>query len=212
MTLAGSAIKIYKNPQANNNQYVLKTMEAVVDTATYNGIPSYPSDKICNYNPLKDPVYLDYFSTSAKGCEKLTKIAETTKEQVEQEMNYVNQEICTKFVSGFYIPASNQSQKLTNSVLLSKRKSSTNWRNEIQPKIQKPLMNGKKRKRLDKKEPQEYKPTKRKYFEDLKNQTSLQNCLKSTSFEAKHLKPENMLVSIRSNEIHYKVKDFDKSK
>ena len=161
MTLAGSAIKIYKNPQANNNQYVLKTMEAVVDTATYNGIPSYPSDKICNYNPLKDPVYRDYFSTSAKGCEKLQQFAETTEEQVELEMKYANQGICTKFVSGFstpkHTPASNESQKLTNSVLLSKRKNSTNCRNEIEPKIQKQLMHDRKRKILVKEELQEYK-------------------------------------------------------
>ena len=171
MTIPGSATKIYKNPQANNNQCSLKTIEAVVSTVTNNGIPLYPSDKIWNYNHLKDPVYLDYFSTSAKGCEKLQQFAETTEEQVELEMKYANQGICTKFVSGFstpkHTPASNESQKLTNSVLLSKRINSTKCLNEIEPKIQKQLMHDRKRKILVKEELQEYKQINKKKIEGI---------------------------------------------
>ena len=47
VTLPGSGIKIYKNPQANNNNCALKTVEAVIDTIAKNGIPSHLYDKIC---------------------------------------------------------------------------------------------------------------------------------------------------------------------
>jgi len=99
VVLPGSGIKIYrKNPKQVKS--AMQTVDEVIDTISKNGIPAHLYDKISQYNPSDDPVYKDYLPTSALGSKKILKIEKITKEQVELEMKYANQEISKKFVPG----------------------------------------------------------------------------------------------------------------
>merc|ERR1719354_919210 len=97
VVLPGSGIKIYKKKNVKSAQ---QTVDEVIDTISKNGIPKHLYDKISRYNPSNDPVYQDYLPTSALGSKKILKIAKITKEQVELEMKYANQEISKKYVPG----------------------------------------------------------------------------------------------------------------
>merc|ERR1719354_471051 len=97
VVLPGSGIKIYKKKNVKSAQ---QTVDEVIDIISKNGIPTHLYDKINQYNPSNDPVYQDYLPTSALGSKKILKIAKITKEQVELEMKYANQEISKKYVPG----------------------------------------------------------------------------------------------------------------
>ena len=78
------------------------------------------------------------------GSQKVLKVAEITREQVDLEMKYANQEISKKFVPGFSTLDNKSAFKLKRKNLLAKRKASVENESKVEPKNKKQKLSSQK--------------------------------------------------------------------